>query len=131
MKCPRSARDFKALHDISARSAGKMGSGEIGNPGFPRICLQAVRYTPNSTIQKLGINSTSCSFSLFTISDPCLVTRRNNKKGNMANPSGELQYEIPKECVAGVVVNEGPDFRIEVQNVLVPEIGMHQFHVEI
>jgi len=31
--------------------------------------------------------------------------------------------EIPKECKAGVVVNEGPDFYIEVQNVPVPEPG--------
>ncbi|KAL4861696.1 hypothetical protein BDV12DRAFT_203750 [Aspergillus spectabilis] len=33
------------------------------------------------------------------------------------------EYEIPKECRAGVVVNEGPDFRVEVQMVPVPEIG--------
>jgi propanol-preferring alcohol dehydrogenase len=33
-------------------------------------------------------------------------------------------YDIPKECKAGVVVNEGPNFRVEVQNVPVPEIGM-------
>lgn len=30
--------------------------------------------------------------------------------------------EIPKQCKAGVVVNEGPDFRVEVQMVDVPEI---------
>jgi len=29
--------------------------------------------------------------------------------------------EIPKKCKAGVVVNEGPDFRVEVQMVDVPE----------
>lgn len=29
--------------------------------------------------------------------------------------------EIPKQCKAGVVVNEGPDFRVEVQMVDVPE----------
>ena len=29
--------------------------------------------------------------------------------------------EIPKQCKAGVVVNEGPDFRIEIQMVDVPE----------
>jgi len=34
------------------------------------------------------------------------------------------EYEIPKECKAGVVVNEGPDFRVEVQMVPVPEISM-------
>lgn len=32
-------------------------------------------------------------------------------------------FEIPKTCKAGVVVNEGPDFRVEVQDVPVPEIG--------
>lgn len=34
-------------------------------------------------------------------------------------------FEIPKTCKAGVVVNEGPDFRVEVQDVPVPECGMH------
>ena len=38
---------------------------------------------------------------------------------NSATPS----YDIPKECKAGVVVNEGPDFHVEVQMVPVPEIG--------
>lgn len=32
-------------------------------------------------------------------------------------------YDIPKKCKAGVVVNEGPDFHVEVQEVDVPEIG--------
>ena len=32
-------------------------------------------------------------------------------------------FDIPKECKAGVVVNEGPDFRVEVQMVPVPEIS--------
>ncbi|OQO12222.1 hypothetical protein B0A48_02863 [Cryoendolithus antarcticus] len=31
--------------------------------------------------------------------------------------------EIPKKCKAGVVVNEGPDFRVEIQEVDVPEPG--------
>lgn len=31
--------------------------------------------------------------------------------------------EIPKKCKAGVVVNEGPDFHLEVQDVDVPEPG--------
>ena len=34
------------------------------------------------------------------------------------------EVEIPKQCKAGVVVNEGPDFRVEVQMVDVPEPGM-------
>lgn len=33
-------------------------------------------------------------------------------------------FDIPKTCKAGVVVNEGPDFRVEVQDVPVPEPGM-------
>ena len=34
--------------------------------------------------------------------------------------------EIPKKCKAGVVVNAGPDFRVEVQDVDVPEPGWHR-----
>jgi len=37
--------------------------------------------------------------------------------------SGEPQYDIPKKCKAGVVVDEGPNFRVEIQEVDVPEIG--------
>jgi hypothetical protein len=33
-------------------------------------------------------------------------------------------FDIPKTCKAGVVVNEGPDFYVEVQDVPVPEPGM-------
>ncbi|KAJ9610497.1 hypothetical protein H2200_005274 [Cladophialophora chaetospira] len=32
-------------------------------------------------------------------------------------------FDIPKECVAAVVKNEGPDFYVEVEKVPVPEIG--------
>ncbi|KAL2832650.1 chaperonin 10-like protein [Aspergillus pseudoustus] len=32
-------------------------------------------------------------------------------------------FDIPKECKAGVIVNEGPDFHVEVQMVPVPEPG--------
>jgi len=35
-------------------------------------------------------------------------------------------FDIPKTCKAGVVVNEGPDFRVEVQHVPVPEPGKIQ-----
>ena len=34
------------------------------------------------------------------------------------------EVEIPKQCKAGVVVNEGPDFKVEVQMVDVPEPGV-------
>ncbi|KKY17167.1 putative alcohol dehydrogenase [Diplodia seriata] len=37
--------------------------------------------------------------------------------------TGETKFEIPKTCKAGVVVNEGPDFRVEIQDVPVPEPG--------
>jgi hypothetical protein len=33
-------------------------------------------------------------------------------------------FDIPKECKAGIVVNEGPNFRVEVKMVPVPEIGI-------
>ncbi|KAJ5514886.1 Polyketide synthase enoylreductase [Penicillium fimorum] len=33
------------------------------------------------------------------------------------------QFDIPALCKAGVVINEGPDFRVEVQMVPVPEPG--------
>lgn len=32
-------------------------------------------------------------------------------------------FDIPKTCKGGVVVNEGPDFHVEVQDVSVPEPG--------
>jgi hypothetical protein len=34
-------------------------------------------------------------------------------------------YDIPKTGKAGVVSNEGPDFKLEVQDVPVPEPGKH------
>lgn len=34
-----------------------------------------------------------------------------------------VEFEIPKQCKAGVVVNEGPDFKVEMQMVDVPEPG--------
>jgi prolyl oligopeptidase PreP (S9A serine peptidase family) len=39
------------------------------------------------------------------------------------NPETMAEVEIPKQCKAGVVVNEGPDFKVEVQMVDVPEPG--------
>jgi hypothetical protein len=32
-------------------------------------------------------------------------------------------FEIPETCKAGCVVGEGPNFRVEVQDVPVPEPG--------
>jgi len=41
----------------------------------------------------------------------------------MASDGATTQPEIPKTCKAGVVVNEGPDFHVEIQDVPVPEPG--------
>jgi hypothetical protein len=37
---------------------------------------------------------------------------------------GSTEFEIPKECKAGVVYNEGPDFELKVEMVPVPEPGV-------
>ncbi|KAF1982375.1 GroES-like protein [Aulographum hederae CBS 113979] len=37
--------------------------------------------------------------------------------------NGGAHFDVPKTCKAGVVVNEGQDFRVEVQDVPVPEPG--------
>ena len=37
------------------------------------------------------------------------------------DPANDPQFDIPTLCKAGVVVNEGPDFHVEVQMVDVPE----------
>lgn len=34
-------------------------------------------------------------------------------------------FDIPKTCKAGVVVNEGPDFHVEVQDLPTPEPGTY------
>ncbi|OAL38638.1 hypothetical protein AYO20_01844 [Fonsecaea nubica] len=39
--------------------------------------------------------------------------------------------EIPKQCLAGVVVNEGPDFHIEVVEVPVPEPGPYEVLIKL
>lgn len=36
---------------------------------------------------------------------------------------------IPKKCFAGVTVNEGPDFKLEVQEVNVPDPGRHLYQM--
>ncbi|KAH7405976.1 chaperonin 10-like protein [Phaeosphaeria sp. MPI-PUGE-AT-0046c] len=40
-------------------------------------------------------------------------------------------YEIPKTCKAGVVVNEGPDFKLEVEDVPVPEPGPNDVLIKL
>ena len=41
----------------------------------------------------------------------------------MATSNGDAGVEIPKTCKAGVVENEGPDFKLVVEDVPVPEPG--------
>lgn len=41
----------------------------------------------------------------------------------MANQNGGQHFDAPKTCKAGVCVNEGPDFCVEIQDVPVPEPG--------
>ncbi|KAJ5618789.1 Polyketide synthase enoylreductase [Penicillium lagena] len=41
----------------------------------------------------------------------------------MGSVAENSQFDIPTHCKAGVVVNEGPDFHVEVQMVPVPEPG--------
>lgn len=43
---------------------------------------------------------------------------------NGTGAGGAPHFDIPKECKAGVVVNEGPNFHVEVQMVPVPDPGM-------
>lgn len=42
----------------------------------------------------------------------------------MGSMTETAQFDIPTHCKAGVVVNEGPNFHVEVQDVPVPEPGM-------
>lgn len=48
--------------------------------------------------------------------------------GDSTTMDQAAQVEIPQECIAGVVKNEGPDFEIEVKKVPVPEVGELQFN---
>jgi hypothetical protein len=41
----------------------------------------------------------------------------------MGSVMDNADIEIPTHCKAGVVVNEGPNFHVEVQMVPVPEPG--------
>lgn len=43
----------------------------------------------------------------------------------MAPSLAASPFDIPSHCLAGVVVNEGPDFRVEVETVPVPEPGTY------
>lgn len=45
----------------------------------------------------------------------------------MAEPT----FDIPKECKAGVVHNEGPDFELKVEMVPVPEPGPDEILIKL
>lgn len=57
----------------------------------------------------------------FELDSPTKTCKKPNVE--MAESNGTTTFEIPKKCKAGVVVNEGPDFHVEVQEVDVPEIA--------
>lgn len=40
-------------------------------------------------------------------------------------------FDIPKTCKAGVVVNEGPDFYVDVQDVEVPTPGPEEVLIKL
>lgn len=42
----------------------------------------------------------------------------------MGDTNGTETFDIPAECIGGVVVNEGENFEVQVRQVPVPEIGM-------
>lgn len=41
------------------------------------------------------------------------------------------EFEIPTHCKAGVVINEGPNFHLEVQMVPVPEPGRSAMNLRV
>lgn len=45
----------------------------------------------------------------------------NNGNSVPAHDDAKIDYKIPKECKAGVVVNEGPNFSVRVEMVPVPD----------
>lgn len=49
----------------------------------------------------------------------------------MGSRNDKPEYEIPTHCKAGVVVNEGPDFHVEMQMVPVPEPGKFSDRVHL
>ena len=59
-------------------------------------------------------------FSLFVVF-PSKSLSHSTSHRDLNHTFTMSQEEIPKQCKAGVVVNEGPDFKVEVQMVDVPE----------
>jgi len=62
----------------------------------------------------------SLLFVCFTVFAAISLHRIHIK---MASESAPPTFDIPKECIAGVVKDEGPNFWVSVEKVPVPEIG--------
>ena len=78
-----------------------------------------------SSSNKKATSLRSSFFYLFSFHDHCQssLVFKYNPPLKMAAHTDAPSFEIPAECWAGVVVNEGPDFHVEVQKLPVPEPG--------
>ena len=47
-----------------------------------------------------------------------------SSKQDVVATFGQEYFTIPETCRAGVVVNEGPDFTVELSDIEVPEPGI-------
>jgi hypothetical protein len=76
----------------------------------------------------LAVQELLLSFSppvLSSVCFPCLSISTSSSLLFLTSPKMSApSFDIPKECKAGVVVDEGPNFRVEVKMVPVPEIGI-------
>lgn len=76
---------------------------------------------PSSLVAHVTL-SHCCAYSQ-PLGPQSTVTDMIHEMGRDSTTSGSGAPEIPEECIGGVVVNEGPDFTIEVRKVPVPKIG--------
>ncbi|KAL4886902.1 chaperonin 10-like protein [Aspergillus karnatakaensis] len=60
-----------------------------------------------------------------------IVLQRRPNPGLSIPSDNAPVFDIPKECKAGVIVNEGPDFHVEVQMVPVPEPGPDELLIRL
>ena len=55
---------------------------------------------------------------------------KKTKTGNEAGTEvGGPVVEIPATCKAGVVIDEGPNFKVAIEDVPVPKPGQYTLHV--
>nr|POE58653.1 hypothetical protein CFP56_68328 [Quercus suber] len=114
-------RNMLAAMTLSGQSSGHGRGGPAGAElpvsviydGLACICLSFI---------PLGID-TPPGGSGVCLRTSCLTARCRVYQDDhrFYSISQNMSEEIPKQCKAGVVVNEGPDFRVEVQMVDVPE----------